>query len=64
MLLLPVELLRRKGEGAECGHCAKEAGERSPQLWFACEAEASRNKLLPGLAIQMSAEAKTIAITK
>ena len=65
MLPLPVKLLLRNGEVAECGHYASEAGERLPQLWFACETEASRSDLLLGLATRiMSTDAKTIAIAE
>jgi hypothetical protein len=63
---LPVKLLLRNGEVAECGHCAGEAGERLPQLWFSCETEASRSDLSLGLTTRtMSTDAKmTIAIAE
>jgi hypothetical protein len=65
MLPLPVKLLLRNGEVAECGHYASEARERLSQLWFTCETETSRSDLLLGLATRkMSTDAKMIAIAE
>ena len=65
MLPLPVKLLLRNGEVAECGHCASEVGERLPQLWFAYETETSQSDLSLGLATKrMSTDAKMIAIAE